>query len=133
MRLEDWAQTALANYAEAVTDFDSAMRLDPDDYTALANRDWAEFGLLVQHHAATKKVLPDEDTLVSLDLDAAADYHLRGQAFAALQQYESALADFGTALRLDPESAEVYADRGKLLIALGRHEAGLADFEACVE
>ena len=80
------AQTVLANYAEAVTDFDSAMRLDPDDYTALANRDWAEFGLLVQHHTATKVVLPDEDTLVSPDLDAAVEYHLRGQALAALQQ-----------------------------------------------
>ena len=70
--------------------------------------------------------------LVSPDLDAAVEYHLRGQALAALQQFEAALTDYGTALRLDPESAEVYADRGQLLIALGRHEVGLADFEAAL-
>ena len=73
-------------------------------------------------------VLPSEDTLVSPDLD----YHLRGRAFAALQQFEAALSDYGTALRLDPRRAEVNADCGKVLIALERHEAGLADSEAAL-
>ena len=126
------AQTALANYAGAVTDFDSAIRFDPDDNTALANRDWAQFGLLLQHHAATRALLPEENTLVSPDPDAALNYHLRGRAFAALQQFEAALTDYGTALRLDPQRAEVHADRGRVLIALERHEAGLADFQAAL-
>ena len=40
------AQMALANFAGAFTNVDRAWHLDPDDNTASANRDWAQFGFL---------------------------------------------------------------------------------------
>lgn len=66
-------------------------------------------------------------------LDAAALaglYHRRGQAFAKLENWQRAIADFTEVLRRDPDNARVYADRGDAWHAEGDTYKAMADYNA---
>ena len=61
-------------------------------------------------------------TLGNSDPDAAFDFQLRCQAFAAMLYFEASLAVYRADLRHFPGSAKVHADRCQLLIAVERDE-----------
>ena len=61
-------------------------------------------------------------TLGNSDPDAAFDFQLRCQAFAALLYVEASSAVYRADLRLYPVSAKVLADHSQLLIAVERNE-----------
>ena len=60
-------------------------------------------------------------------------YAARGLAFAALEDYDSALKDYKEALDKNPKFLEALVARGKLYQELGAIELSLPDFQAAVE
>ena len=58
---------------------------------------------------------------------------MQGQAFAVLQQFEDALANYGKALGLDPDRAGFHAVCSQVWIALERHESGSRDYDPVLE
>lgn len=65
-------------------------------------------------------------------------YDLRGQAYRALYEWDSALADFNSALELDPAYAEAYYQRGLLYASILQtgaefYDEALADFQHYLE
>ena len=97
-----WGNTKyhLGDYKGAIADFDSAIRLKPDDADAYYNRGNAKYKL-GQHLAA----IADYDTAIRLNPDDAKAYYNRGLAKDNLGQHFAAIADYDTAIRLKPDDA----------------------------
>lgn len=62
----------------------------------------------------------------------AIDHHNRGLTFAALQQYQAALADFNAVIKHGLQDAFVYYNRGLTYHALQQQQAALADFNHAI-
>ena len=98
MRASAFAMRALAlsllgKYPEAITDYDSALALDPNFPIALNNRAWAYFRM-----GNIKAAWPDVQRSLALDpwsghaYDTRAHlYHAEGNAEAAYEDYQSAM------------------------------------------
>ena len=112
-----WGNTKydLGDYKGAIADFDSAIRLNPDDAAAYLNRGLAK-GQLGQHFAA----IADYDSAIRLNPDDAKTYYNRGNAKYNLGQHFAAIADFDSAIRLNPDDANAYYNRGSAKTQLNR-------------
>ena len=85
-----WGNTKyyLGDYKGAIADYDTAIRLNPDDTDAYNNRGIAKDNL-GQHFAA----IADFDTAIRLNPDYAEAYYNRGNAKGKLGQHLAAIAD----------------------------------------
>ena len=117
----------LGDYKGAIADYDTAIRLKPDNANTYNNRGKAK-GDLGQHVAA----IADYDTAIRLEPDDATAYYNRGNAKHQLGQYSAAIADYDTAIRLKPDLAEAYNNRGIAKGDLGQHVAAIADYDTAI-
>ena len=124
-----WGNTkcGLGDYKGAIADYDSAIRLKPDDATAYNNRGVAKNGL-GQHFDA----IADFDSAIRLKPDDATAYNNRGVAKSGLGQHFDAIADYDSAIRLNPDDAGVYSNRGNAKSDLGQHVAAIADYDSAI-
>ena len=88
-----WGHTkyGLGDYKGAIADYDSAIRLNPDNANTYYNRGTAK-GDLGQHFAA----IADFDIAIRLKPDLAEAYYNRGAAKSDLGQHFAAIADYDT-------------------------------------
>ena len=112
-----WGNTKyyLGDYKGAIADYDSAIRLNPDDTDAYNNRGIAKSDL-GQHFAA----IADYDSAIRLNPDDARTYYNRGIAKYRLGQYFAAIADYDSAIRLNSDYANAYYNRGIAKTQLNR-------------
>ena len=124
-----WGNTKyyLGDYKGAIADYDSAIRLNPDNANTYYNRGTAK-GDLGQHFAA----IADFDIAIRLKPDLAEAYYNRGAAKSDLGQHFAAIADYDTAIRLKPDHAGAYNSRGVAKGNLGQHSAAITDFDIAI-
>ena len=124
-----WGNTKyyLGDYKGAIADYDTAIRLKPDDASAYKNRGVAK-RKLGQHFAA----IADYDNAIRLKPDLATAYNNRGNAKSDLGQHLAAIADYDTAIRLNPDDATAYNNRGNAKSDLGQHLAAIADYDTAI-
>ena len=124
-----WGNTKyyLGDYKGAIADYDSAIRLNPDNANTYYNRGTAK-GDLGQHFAA----IADFDIAIRLKPDLAEAYYNRGAAKSDLGQHFAAIADYDTAIRLKPDHAGAYNSRGVAKGNLGQHSAAITDFDTAI-
>ena len=124
-----WGNTKydLGDYKGAITDYDSAIRLNPDLAKAYNNRGIAKSDL-GQHFAA----IADYDTAIRLKPDYATAYNNRGNAKSDLGQHVTAIADYDIAIRLNPDYADAYYNRGLAKGDLGQYFAAIADYDTAI-
>ena len=124
-----WGNTKydLGDYKGAIADYDTAIRLKPDDAKAYNNRGIAKSDL-GQYFAA----IADYDTAIRLKPDHATAYYNRGLAKSNLGQHFAAIADYDSAIRLKPDYATAYNNRGIAKSDLGQHFAAIADYDAAI-
>ena len=109
----------LGRHFAAISDYDIAIRLEPDAADAYYNRGVAKVNLTT--HAA----IADYDIAIRLKPDFVQAYNNRGLAKADLGQYSAAIADYDTAIRLKPDTAEAYLNRGLAKVKLGQYIAAI--------
>jgi tetratricopeptide (TPR) repeat protein len=90
----------MANYAEAIKDFNKAIELNPEDANAYFNRggayrDTGNYGQAVKDFTRAIELSPK-------DADA---YDNRGIAYDLKGEYAQALKDYNRSIELNPESA----------------------------
>lgn len=78
-------------------------------------------------------VKKDLDQVIALAPDFVYAYYNRGNVFAGLKDYRSALMDYDKAIELNAEFAEAYYNRGLTHIFLGNNKQGLSDLSKAGE
>ena len=117
----------LGLYHEAISDYDTAIRLDPDDAYAYYWRGRAKRNL--EQYAAA---IVDYTQAIRFDPDDAYAYYWRGEAKVHLEQYAAAIADYTQAIRLKPDHAFAYIDRGGAKVHLEQYAAAIADYTQAI-
>ena len=110
----------------ALADFDSAIRLKPDDPTALSNRGglWVDLG---NPRAAIK----DCTEAIKSDPEWAAAWNNRGNAYNHLGDQVKAVADYDQSIKLSPGTAIYYNNRAAAYFLLQQYPQASADLEKC--
>ena len=75
----------------------------------------------------------DLDAVIKIAPDFVYAYYNRGNLFASLNDYRSALADYSKALELNPSFGEAYYNRGLTQIYLGNNKQGVSDLSKAGE
>jgi tetratricopeptide (TPR) repeat protein len=124
----------------AITEFDSAIRLSPNDPIALTNR-----GDAYREKGRFERALQDYDAAIAINPKWSNAYFGRA---AALQQMaisnfdafvnegsfeELAIAEYGKGLQIFPRNANVLSNRGLLHHTLRKYDLAIADFTQAIE
>ena len=98
----------------AISNFDEAIRLDPQDARAyyLRGRAYSSLG-------QPERAIQDFDEAVRLDPQDASVYFSRGVTWATLGEFQRAKSDYDEAIRLDPQHASGYYNRAIIHTRLG--------------
>ena len=115
-------------FTEAITNYDKAIELDPNNHVLYHNRGDAK-SKLKQHEDA----IADYDKAIELDPEDASAYYNRGISKSDLKQDEDAIADYDKAIELDPEDASAYYNRGISKSNLKQYEDAIADYDKAIE
>ena len=114
-----------ASYAQAIDDFNEAIRLEPRFANAFNNR-----GVAYRNIGELDHALADYDQAVSIKPNYWAAFYNRGLVLTDKQEYARAIADFTTVLHDDPKNPLVLYRRGMALLKSGAVETGNADLAA---
>jgi tetratricopeptide (TPR) repeat protein len=111
-----------ANYAQAIDDFNEAIRLVPNYANAFNNR-----GVAYRNMGDLDRAVADYDQAILIKPDYVAAFYNRGLAFADKKEYAKAISDFTAVLRVDPKNPAVLYRRGTTYLNIGDIEAGNTD------
>jgi tetratricopeptide (TPR) repeat protein len=113
---------------EALTCFDEALKLKPDDAEA-----WCSKGMALGQLGQPKEALTCFDEAVKLKHDFADAWRGKGMSLDDLGQSKEALACFDEAVNLKPDFAEAWYSKGLTLGNLGRHKEALACYDETIK
>ena len=111
-----------ANYAQAIGDFNEAIRLEPKNANAFNNR-----GVAYRNMGDLDRAVADYDQAILLKPDYVAAFYNRGLALTDKKEYPKAISDFTAVLRVDPKNPTVLYRRGTTYLNSGNIEAGNVD------
>jgi hypothetical protein len=122
----------IGEYDRAIADFESMMRLNPDDGLAYNYR-----GIIYGKKDDFDRAISDFDTALTLAPSLGDKvYYLRGLAHLGKGNVDRAIADFTRAIEINlskTPSAEVYLVRGFVYGGKGDVNSAIADFEAALK
>ena len=121
------AKSKLGEFADAVLDYDEAIRIKPDFAEAYSNRGNVKIQLKQTHEA-----LADFDEAIKIKPNYADAYNNRGNAKIQLKQTHEALADFDEAIKIKSDYAKAYNNRGGTKIYLNQLAEALIDIDEAI-
>jgi tetratricopeptide (TPR) repeat protein len=118
--------TSMGDFAHAITEFDQAIRLQPEFPEAFNNRgiayfDNGQYGRAIEDYGQALHFRPDYPSALNN----------RGNAYAAKGQYDRALEDYNKGVGLQPVPTAL-RNRGNAYRAKGDYEKALADLNAAI-
>jgi tetratricopeptide (TPR) repeat protein len=111
------AQLALIRFQEAVSCYDKAHELEPDDLFALSSK-----GDVLQELGWLEEAFACYDKMLEIDPRYARGWTDKGDALRSLGRYEEALACYDKALAINPRDAQAWRSKGMALLELRRWE-----------
>jgi lipoprotein NlpI len=122
------AQGLRGQFAAAINDFSSALKLTPDATDLLYARASAH-GVMKQHDAA----IADYDALLKLVPNDADSLYRRAWSLSALGKDPAAIADLSAVLAQEKGDVDALMDRGGLYLRQGQFDPAIADFSVIVK
>jgi len=116
------AQASAGEVALALSDYSTALHLQPDLFEAWYNR-----GTTFTHLRRYENAIADFTEAIRLKPDFALTYCNRGLANFQLGRYDDALADYTVAIDRDATLTYCYFSRGNLYLALGEYQKAIDD------
>jgi len=126
-RMEGYTLNNQKRYADALTAYEQAIRLDPNDAITYYNK-----GIALRNLQRYLEALAASEQALRLDPNVADYYNSKGIALRNLQRYAEALTAFEQALRLDPNYADYYNGKGLALSGLQRYVEALAVYDQAI-
>src|SRR5260221_4046665 len=114
-------------YREALTAFEQAIQLDPNDAVIYNGK-----GLALSNLDRHGEALAAFEQAIRLDSNFTNAYANKGMSLYKLKRYQEALAAFEQTIRLNPNFAVVYNAKGLVLLDLGRYEEALTAYEQAI-
>jgi tetratricopeptide (TPR) repeat protein len=110
--------------AEALADFDEALKLDPENWRAAHNR-----GVSRAEKGELARAVADFSHVIQLKPDYGPAYRNRGEVLFATGQYAKAIDDYTRAVAHMPQSHELYYLRASALHRAGRVREAIGDYD----
>ena len=152
----------MERYSEAISDFNRAIELDPEDEDTVKERgktyrlmeryseaisDFnraieldSEDGEAIAHRGNVygfikcySEAVSDFDRAIELDPEYSWAIVLRGHAYTFMERYSEAISDFNHVIELDPEYSSAIAHRGHAYQAMKRYSEAISDFNRAIE
>lgn len=118
-------RSAMGDLNGALVDFDTELRLHPNDLDATLSR-----GVTLSKLGNTTDALASYEQAMRLAPQDPRPYHNRGLLRGDAADPDGALSDFSEAINCDPSHADAYLGRGYSLRIKGAKLEALADFRA---
>ena len=115
------------NLKEAIADFDTAIKLNPNFYQAYANR-----ALVERRLERDDLALADYNRAIQINPNYDVAYVGRGNIYRQNGQLDLALADFNRAIQLDSSDPRAYHNRGLIYQAQGQYQLAIDDFSKAI-
>jgi tetratricopeptide (TPR) repeat protein len=122
------AKSALGKKEDAISDYDMAIKLAPNDSAAYYNRGLAKYDLGKKEDA-----IADYDQAIKLAPNDSAAYNNRGITKYELGKEEEAIADYNQAIKLAPSDSAAYNNRGLSKFALDKKNEAIADYDQAIK
>jgi len=120
------AHEALREYDQAITDYTTAIELQPKP-AYYNNRAVAK-----ERKKLYDSAIEDYTIAIGFAPTAARFYANRADTFEALKQLDRALLDYDTAIRLQPDCANYYYRRGEVFRILGQYEEAIENYSTAL-
>jgi tetratricopeptide (TPR) repeat protein len=115
------------NYAQALDEFNQAIKLDAKNASYYAGRGHSHFMLNQLDNA-----LDDYNKALALNPQDSLPLVMRGHTYLKLGNYDKAIQDYDKAIQTGSTDAEVYIGRGSAYLKLNQPDKMCADFKvAC--
>jgi len=118
----------LGQYTQAMSDYNSAIELNPKLAEAYTNRGVAYYDL-----GQYTQAISDYTKAIEVNPKYAEAYNNRGNAYTNLGQLNQAISDYNSAIELNPKLAVVYLNRGFAYACLGKFEEAEKDLLKAIE
>ena len=116
------------DFQGAISDYNEAIRLNPNNALAYNNRGFAKYELEDKQGA-----ISDYNEAIRLNSNYVLAYGNRAEAKSALGDKEGAIADYNEIIRLNSNEAHGYYGRGLIKKEIGEKQEALADFQKASE
>jgi superkiller protein 3 len=120
--------TADGDYTGAITSYERALEIKPDDHAAWYNR-----GIALSDLGHKEEAIASYERALEIKPDDHAAWYNRGYALDDLGRYEEAIASYERALEIKPDYHAAWYNRGYALDNLGRKEEAIASYERALE
>lgn len=126
--VEEWIQEgdrqlAAENYPEALSAYEQATQLDPQNAQA-----WTKRSVPLSRLGRTVEARATIDQALRLDPNLAEGWKDRCRVFQEQQQLQEALSACDRALQIDPNFDKAWLNRGTIFVSLGQFEDAQASF-----
>lgn len=119
---------AEGKYHEAITLYDQALEIDPNESSAHYNK-----GIALRRLEKYEEAITSYDVALDINPEYASAHYNKGIALNELKRYEEALASFNKSLEIDPHDTRAHNNKGISLSKLGQYNEALASFNKALE
>jgi tetratricopeptide (TPR) repeat protein len=122
------AQEKLGDDREAIRNYTTAIRINPNMETACNNRGGAHYRL-GEYVTAIK----DFTRAIEINPSYALAYYNRGNAYYGKGDLDGAIEDFTRAIQMNPKNSAAYNNRGRALLQKQQRAASIRDFDRALK
>jgi len=118
----------LEQYEKAISNYNKAIQLNPNDANTYNGRGLAYYDLEQYENA-----ISNYNKAIQLNPNDANTYNGRGLAYYKLEQYKKAISDFKQAIELNLETARIFYFQGNAYKKLREYQKAISSYTRAIE